>query len=351
MKLLSWLHRWTGGIVGILLALIGLSGTVLLWEESWIMLPGADQPVVADPAALGETIAAARKAGPGLSRITFASDEIGLHQVIYADGSGAYLNQDGVLVERWVSMWDRPELWLFDLHHYLFMGEAGKTITGILGILLVGFCITGLLLWWRTRTTYRFRIWPARFTRSAIVRHHRDLGAVASPLLILAAFTGAMMVFPSISAWLLSPVTEEQIAPSLPEHLEPPDEQTNWPLVMARAQAAFPSAVPRRLMMPAAEGAPLALRVKQDFEGTPNGRTYVWIDPRAAHVVGVQDPATSDIASALTEKYYPVHAAKVGGIGWRLFMSFAGLALAMLGLFASWSFWAGRGRAPRRSRS
>jgi len=71
----------------------------------------------------------------------------------------------------------------------------------------------------------------------------------------------------------------------------------------------------------------------------------------AGVLVGKAFPATSDIASALTEKYYPVHAAKVGGIGWRLFMSFAGLALAMLGLFASWSFWAGRGRAPRRSRS
>jgi uncharacterized iron-regulated membrane protein len=128
MQLLSWLHRWTGGIVGILLAVIGLSGTVLLWEESWIMLPGADQPVVADPVALGEAVAAARKAGPELSRITFASEEIGLHQAIYADGSGAYLNQDGVLVERWASRWDRPELWLFDLHHYLLMGEAGTDL-------------------------------------------------------------------------------------------------------------------------------------------------------------------------------------------------------------------------------
>ncbi|HCS17205.1 MAG TPA: peptidase, partial [Erythrobacter sp.] len=38
MKLLSLLHRWAGGIVGLLLAVIGLSGTVLLWEDSWIML-------------------------------------------------------------------------------------------------------------------------------------------------------------------------------------------------------------------------------------------------------------------------------------------------------------------------
>lgn len=72
MRALLWLHRWTGGIVGILLAIIGLSGTVLLWEDAWIMLPGADEPVMNDPAALGIVIERALEAGPDLSRITFA---------------------------------------------------------------------------------------------------------------------------------------------------------------------------------------------------------------------------------------------------------------------------------------
>lgn len=345
MTLLLWLHRWTGGIVGILLAVIGLSGTVLLWEDSWIMLPGADQPVVNDPVALGRAIAAAREAGPDLSRITFASEEIGLHQATYGDGSGAYLDQGGAIIERWASMWDRPELWLFDLHHYLFMGEPGQIVTGILGFLLLGFSATGLLLWWRTRKTFRLRIWPARFTTSAIVRHHRDLGAVASPILILAACTGALMVFPAVSMWLLAPISQEHAALPLPQDLASPDESTNWPLVMAQAQARFPAAVPRRLMMPSEPGAPLAVRFKQEFEWTPNGRTYVWIDSQSARVVSTQDPATGDFASALTEKYYPVHSAKVGGMAWRLVMTFGGLALAMLGTFATFSFWRGQVRS------
>ena len=339
MKLLSWLHRWTGGIVGILLAVIGLSGTVLLWEGSWIMLPGADDQATNDPAALGRSIAAALELDPGLSRITFAGEEIGLHQAIYGDGSGAYLAQDGTLIDRWGSMWERPELWLFDLHHYLFIGEAGKTVTGILGILLLGFSISGLILWWRTRKTFRLRLWPARFTTSAIVRHHRDLGAVASPLLILAASTGSLMVFPALSAWVLSPWAAETEARVLPVDLSAPDLQTDWSLVMTRAQAAFPQAAPRRIMLPVDSGAPIAIRYRQHFEWTPNGRSYVWVDPATATIVSVEDPASGDAASAVTEKYYPVHAAKVGGILWRLAMTFAGISLAMLGILATWSFW------------
>ena len=108
---------------------------------------------------------------------------------------------------------------------------------------------------------------------------------------------------------------------------------------MASAQAAFPDALPRRLMLPAEPGAPVALRMKQPFEWTPNGRTYVWLDPTTATVVATDDPAASDVASAFEEKFYPVHAGKVGGVVWRLTLTLGGLTLVLLGTLATWSFW------------
>jgi hypothetical protein len=117
MKLLSLLHRWTGGLVGLVLAVIGLSGTVLLWEDSWILLDGANDSPASSPTELGRAIEVAIETAPGLSRVTFAGEEIGLHQAIYSDGSGAYIAQDGTVIDRWSGIWERPELWLFDLHH------------------------------------------------------------------------------------------------------------------------------------------------------------------------------------------------------------------------------------------
>lgn len=339
MKVLSLLHRWTGGLVGLLLAVIGLSGTVLLWEDNWIMLDGANDAPASNPAELGSAIEVAIETGPALSRITFAGDEIGLHQAIYSDGSGAYISKDGTVVDQWSGLWGRPELWLFDLHHYLLMGEAGKAITGVLGILLLAFTITGAILWWRTRKTFRFRLWPPRYTASAIIRHHRDLGIVASPLLLLVATTGTMMVFPAISGVLLSPLAGPNTKPDLPSDLASISENTDWQAVMASAQSAYPSAPARRLMMPATPGEPIAIRFRQDFEWTPNGRSYVWLAPETGLVLGKDDPAMGDTASAVVEKFYPIHAAKVGGLVWRIAMTFAGFALVLLGLFASWSFW------------
>jgi len=349
MKLLALLHRWTGGIVGLLLAMIGLSGTILLWEESWIGLAGADDPLHADPAGLGHVIAAAIREDPALSRITFANDRMWLHQAIYGDGGGAYLTQAGTIVDRWDTLWGRPELWLFDLHHYLLMGENGKYLTGALGLLLLAFSITGLILWWRTRRTFRFRLWPARMTKGAIIRHHRDAGAVASPLLILSALTGSFMVFPAVPASLLSPWAEPEDMMPTPKASGQVGPATDWRAVMMNAQAAFPEAVPRRLMLPNEMGAPLVLRMKQAFEWTPNGRTYVYLDPVTAEVLARGDPAAGGAASKITEKYYPIHAAKVGGLAWRLALTFSGLTLVLLGSLATWSFWFGK-RVKRRVR-
>ena len=347
MKLLALLHRWTGGVVGLLLAIIGLSGTVLVWEEAWIGVPGADEPLRGDAAAIGDAVAAALAEHPALSRITFADERMGLHQAIYADGGGTYLTQGGEIVDRWDSLWGRPELWLFDLHHYLFLGETGKYVTGALGLLLFGFSITGLILWWRTRKTFKFRLWPARMTRSAIVRQHRDIGVVASPLLLLTAVTGSFMIFPALSDALLAPWADAaKTAPAPPASAGAVGPRTDWRALMVNAQAAFPDAAPRRLMLPKEAGAPATLRLRQPFEWTPNGRTYVYLDPATSQVIGTEDPASSDTASTIAEKYYPVHAGKVGGLLWQIALTFSGLVLTLLGTLATWSFWFGNTARP-----
>ena len=347
---LALLHRWAGGFAGLLLAVLALSGTLLVWEEAWIGLPGSDDPLRVDATATGTAVKAALAVDPALSRITFADEGMGLHQAIYTNGGGAYLTQSGMVVDRWESLWGRPELWLFDLHHYLFMGETGKVVTGMLGLLLLAFAITGLILWWRTRRKFEFRLWPAQMTRSAIIRQHRDIGVVASPLLIMTALTGSFMVFPGLSDALLSPWSKTAAAPVPRAPAGPVGPDTDWPAVMAAAQRAFPEALPRRLMLPREPGAPLVLRMRQDFEWTPNGRTYVYLDPATARVLAVDDPAAGDTASAIEEKYYPVHSGKVGGFLWRLMLTFSGLSLALLGTLATWSFWfpkAAKRRPPR----
>lgn len=339
VKLLSLLHRWTGSFVGLLLALLGLTGAILVWEGEWIMLPGAGDPVIEDVAAIAAITERAQTEGH-LSRITFASDEIGLHQLVFADGSGAYVRQDGTVVARWASQWERPELWLFDLHHHLFAGEMGETVTGIAGIAGLLFVVTGLLLWWRTRRKFELRLLPEQFWPGPIVRHHRDLGASAAPLLAVTMLTGIVMLFAPLRTALIGP----EVRPK--EELETP-AGFGAAEALALAKMRFPEASIRRITLPAKPGDPIAVRMRQPFEWTPNGRTQVSIteDGKAT----IEDAATANDSAWLSEKAYPVHSAKVGGLVWKFAATLSGVALSILGSLATWSFWSRHIRKARRA--
>ena len=58
MRTIDLLHRWGGGILGLVLAMLGLTGAILVHKEVWIGLPHASDARVADPAALGQGPAA-----------------------------------------------------------------------------------------------------------------------------------------------------------------------------------------------------------------------------------------------------------------------------------------------------
>ncbi|WP_144098450.1 PepSY-associated TM helix domain-containing protein [Croceicoccus sediminis] len=334
MALLATLHRWAGATIGLLLVVLGLSGTVLIWESEWIGLPGVDDPVSAAPAALAQTVEAASVHRPGLSRITFASDDMALHQAAYSDGSGAYLDQSGTIVDAWPTMWERPELWIFDLHYYFFAGKTGAIVVGVAGIAGVLFVVSGVILWWRTRRTFVFRLWPKRMTRSAIIRQHRDLGIVMAPLLFVTLLTGGAMIFDPVSNAIVAPFPERS---SPTRTLETRVDQGDWHAVFRMAEQAFPDAALRRLQF-AEDGA--TLRMRQSFEWTPNGRTYLRID--RSGTVNIDAPDGTLDRQSVSEKFYPVHAGKVGGLAWKVLLTLAGLSLVILGALAAFGFWAMR---------
>jgi uncharacterized iron-regulated membrane protein len=345
MKFLSFIHRWTGGLLGLILAVLGLSGTILLWEGAWISLPHASDPLVENVRTIGAI--AEREAAAGALRITFASEEIGLHHVAKEGGAGAYVAQDGTTVASWANQWDRPELWIFDLHHHLFAGHNGELVAGWAGVAGLIFVITGTILWWRSRRAFRWRLLPARWKPGPIVAHHRDIGIIVAPLLLLSFLTGAGMIFDDVTKAVLSPFGRIE-GPSKPPAIEPV-ETAPVARMLAEAKARHPQAELRRLTFPSKPGEPWSVRMRQPFEWTPNGRTTLLFDG-SARLIKVDDPVTASRAASVNETLYPIHAAKVGGLAWKLLMTLSGLGLTLLGSLTTWSFWVRKARRkPKRA--
>jgi uncharacterized iron-regulated membrane protein len=353
LRLLDLVHRWLGGLIGLVLAVLGLTGTLLLHKTAWIALPHADDAQRTDAA----TIAAATErlftghGAEGPQSIIFASHNFGLHRLSFDGTAGLYADQNGEIVTRWASQWERPELWLFDLHHHLFTGDVGETVTGIAGLCALLFVVSGAILWWRTRRTFRWRLLPKRLSRPAIVSHHRDLGIIVAPLLFVTALTGTMMIFRPFAEAVVAPFSPSA---SVTESLTPPRvasgplaARPDWQAMFAAARARFPDGEFRIVALPRRPGDPISLRMRRAAEWLPNGRTLVLFDAATGAILYTRDALAMAAGPQLFNAAYPVHSGKVGGLAWRLVLTLAGLALTLLGTLATWTFWFRRPKARR----
>jgi len=233
----------------------------------------------------------------------------------------------------------------------LLADDLGETVIGIAGLCGVFFVVSGVVLWWRTRKTFEWRLWPARMTRPAIVRHHRDLGIVVAPLLLLSFVTGSVLVFRPLSVVLFGPgapreISKALVTPPAPDvHL---GENLDWGAMVRQARARFPDAELRMLSLPRKNSGVITLRLRGPQEWLPNGRTTVWFAADTGRMIGARDAGELPRAARGYNVLYPLHAAKVGGLPFRLVMSISGLALTLLGTFAVWAFWFKRPKPKRR---
>lgn len=354
MKVVRLIHRWTGGLIGLLLAVLGLTGALLVHEDAFLRatVPHAADAQRQDTATLAAAATRIFAAEDRPRSIVLATERLGLHKLSYKGEHGAYADQDGAIVQSWTSNWARPEVWLFDLHHHLFNGDAGEIVGGIAGLAGLGFVATGLWLWWPARRMFHVRLWPRMMKRAAIVHHHRDLGVLIAPLLILSLTTGAAMNLKWFSQALRAPFSPAAVMDkaSAPPKIKGDKlaRDLDWTGVIGAAQARFPGAELRVISLPAKPGGLVQLRLRQQAEWLPNGRTMAWFDPATGKLVATRDAQTLPLGSRIANLDYPLHAAKVGGLPYRLVMTASGVALTLLGTLAVATFWGNPVGNPRR---
>ena len=344
MKILRTIHRWTGGLIGLLLAVLGLTGTLLLHEDAFLRatVPHAADAQVQDTATLAAAATRIFGAQDRPRSIVLATERLGLHKLAYKGEHGAYADQQGQIVQAWTSNWARPEVWLFDLHHHLFSGDTGEIVSGVAGLCGLGFVITGAILWWRMRRAYEFRLWPRKFERFAILRHHRDLGVVMAPVLALSLVTGAIMIFRPVADLILGPGTSAAVT----EALKPPPprkaelaEHPDWRGMIEAARRLHPDAEVRILSLPRGKTGLISLRLRQPREWLPNGRTTLYFAADTGALVRAGDALAMPAKVQAYNALYPLHSGKVGGLAWRLVVTLSGLTLTLLGSLTVWTFW------------
>jgi uncharacterized iron-regulated membrane protein len=214
---LRWVHRWIGLTVGLIFVVVGLSGSLLLFQPQFFrlaygeMIPrdipqemrDVDRWVVNGRAAVPKLIGPVAMWGPHMEHnvsdagmMIFAGGtpggfgKAGLVGVLVAPSTGAILGVIDI---------DRSPVYApVFLHHQLWAGSGGAIVTGIMAIFTALTLFIAIYLWWPGRGRVRRKLSPAplRTTLTSALRLHEWLGIWIVAVLIVLAVSGLYLSQP-----------------------------------------------------------------------------------------------------------------------------------------------------------
>ena len=341
-KALFNLHLYGALIVGIFVVIIGVTGSIMAFEEGWDRLfnpklysvtpQGQQMPV-------SGMLQAAAKAYPG-QRINYlriprdANDSAGFNvrgpkQVFMNPYTGEILGERN------------PKTVLSNIHQLhlrLLMGESGSmVVTGVTVVLLL-LILTGIYLWWPRK---RIKIkWNAASSWRLNFDIHNVVGLYSALFLFLLGVTGIVIHFDNdIENYLHKAAGTAKIAKNIPSVPQKGGTPIGPDQALQVALAELPGTRPLGIAVPANAKASylVALRYPEDL--TAGGRSWVNVDQFSGKVLSLQNSRTVAAGTRAIIYNRAIHTGDIFGVVTKTLMCVSSLMLiiqAITGYFMWW---------------
>ena len=183
------LHFWIGWIAAIPIALICLTGGILIFEQEIIQWDNKELyqlETTGTRMSVGQVLEAYRSSDPPLRVNHLGIPRSPEHAYsAYTSGGKIYLNPYTGELSKPSDEFSISHT-LIDVHRHLAAGKVGQQVAAISSLVLAITCIIGLVLWWPLRGRTFVRAWK----RGHALDWHNALGLVATVPLIVMAITG-----------------------------------------------------------------------------------------------------------------------------------------------------------------
>ncbi|MBW3595794.1 MAG: PepSY domain-containing protein [Planctomycetes bacterium] len=361
----AWLtvHRWLGLTVGLLFVLLGLTGSLLVFDhaiDEWLnpnllltegvgpRRPLAEAVAAAEAAYRGEPKQAAALSSPrvenGVWIVWFqgGTEEEPVFSQVYVDPYTAKVIGQRVWGEDLMS-------WIYKLHYTLHGGDFGETLVGVGGLIFMLSIGSGVYLWWP--------LWKNGWRAAFAVRRgsrfnydlHKTLGVLSAAILLVIAFTGVYMIFPEWVKPMVTALSEETLPPTDLESSGRPGRAPLTPeQAIAIGQKVYPDATFCHFHPPQGEDGVYEVAFRQPGEVQRSfGRTQLWIDARTGDIVAVRRPQDFTAADTFIAWQFPLHNGEAFGLIGRWIVFFTGFVPAIL-YTTGFLLWRRRRRSRRR---
>ncbi|MEH2455992.1 PepSY-associated TM helix domain-containing protein [Nostoc sp.] len=220
---------------------------------------------------------------------------------------------------------------LYQLHYALMAGDIGMTIVGIIAFLSLVLNITGIILWpgWR-RLIAGFKIkWNAHPKRINF-DIHKVAGIIAVVFLTLTSITGFCWNFYNFTEPIIYAMT---FTKQQPEPVSVP-QPGQFPLRLREqlkiGDATLPGAMVRSISFPSKPEDSLKISFKLPQENAERGQSNVYLDQYTGKVLRIDNALKMPLGDRVLNSFTPLHYGTFGGLSTRILYVFVGLSPLIL---------------------
>jgi uncharacterized iron-regulated membrane protein len=223
--------------------------------------------------------------------------------------------------------------WIFDLHYQLLIGDIGKSIVVIVGILLMFNVFFGLYLWfpksisaWKHSLVMKMNAHPMRKNYDI----HKLAGIFGLVLILVMSVTGALL---GRADWF-NPMIQKfsHIDTYVPSPIKIPTlEPISVDAAVAIAKETYPEAELRWIYTPGNANDYYQIRMHQASEpGRRFPKTILWIDQYSGQVTYIKKPESFSEGDTILAWLHPLHNGEAFGLIGRLLAVLSGILIVVL---------------------
>lgn len=354
-KLLHKIHLWTGLILCIPLILLGITGSILvfeheieqlLWPKHYSLAQGKEHSIeeILDvarntaPKGFSPNLYRVEPAAPAMVRLVRKGEQSPANTII--------MRIDPVslaILEKAEST--SPLRTIQQLHaNLLIPGRDGRVAVGWLGVVMLTLGISGLIIWWPRKGNWRTAFTVKQGAKG--FRLHRDLhgsvGIWSLLVFIMVSFSGTYLAFPKPLGAAVNAVFPGKDLRSMASSIRVNPLKDASPINADQAIEAVRAIVKEgklvSIMLPSKPDQPYRINIAltEYKAGIPTVTGFV--DPWSGKIIEIFDPRSYSLGETITSWQRALHAGLGLGPVWRVLVFLSGF-LPLLFAITGLSMW------------